>query len=153
MPISRNLRIAHFLEFDMSRQEGILYRMANIACCAGAQGTRHSFCSLLSWVHRLIAFLILLPCLSLSYTLYMCSINQDQRKSGSCCHLAIHWCVTAGAAPETQEAAALAFGRLFMMPSVRATSALGHVGAGACSDNSKVSPNQHFNAILQLIAT
>ena len=40
---------------------------------------------------------------------------------------------------EIQEAAALAFGGCFLLPSVRATSMLGHVGAGACAENPKVS--------------
>ena len=58
----------------------------------------------------------------------------------------------AGAPEEVQEAAALTFGRLFLMPSVRATSSLCHVGAGACAENAKVQsssdPSFHHAALV-----
>ena len=43
-----------------------------------------------------------------------------------------------GTPAQTQEAAALTFGRLFLMPSIRVSSLLAHVGAGMCAGNSKV---------------
>lgn len=56
----------------------------------------------------------------------------------------------AGAPEEVQEAAALTFGRL--LPSVRATSSLCHVGAGACAENAKVQsssdPSFHHAALV-----
>ena len=56
----------------------------------------------------------------------------------------------AGAPEEVQEAAALTFGRLLL--SVRATSSLCHVGAGACAENAKVQsssdPSFHHAALV-----
>lgn len=43
-----------------------------------------------------------------------------------------------GAPAQIQEAAALTFGRIFLMPSIRVTPLLGHAGVGVCADNSKV---------------
>ena len=58
--------------------------------------------------------------------------------SGKVLHIMLTNVSHVGAPAKIQEAAALTFGRLFLMPSIRMSTLLGHVGAGICAGNSKV---------------
>ena len=57
---------------------------------------------------------------------------------GTLLHITLTTGSHVGAPAKIQEAAALTFGRLFLMPSIRVSTLLGHVGAGICAGNSKV---------------